>query len=64
MPDYITLELVSIPQFGKSAGRRCSLVILIVVIVVVIVVELLECCAANTLLYITIEMEPFTHQET
>lgn len=56
MPDYITLELVSIPQFGRSAGRHCSLL--------VIVVELLECCAANTLLYITTEMESFIHQET
>lgn len=56
MPDYITLELVSIPQFGESSGRHCSLL--------VISVELLENCADKTLPYIMTELEHFLHQET
>lgn len=54
MPDYITLELVSIPQFGESSGRHCSLL--------VISVELLENCADKTLPYFMTELEHFLHQ--
>ena len=54
--DCITLELVSVLQFGDSSGKHDSLL--------VILVELLESCTDNTPPCITTELEPFIHQET